>query len=166
MAALFKNFAEVCEWVAATPRKNEKVDKVAAYLHELPAQEAGLAARYLGGNAFAAWEERTLQVGGNLLWRVLAEVSGDEGQLTEAFRKYRDLGLAAEEVFARRNENGGVLSLRQLADAFDSLAESAWTSSEDRTAQNPPRAILRSGSKIHCQNHSWRNANGAEGEPR
>ena len=123
MSGLFKNFAEVCDWVAATSSKNKKGDRVAAYLHELPEDEAGLAARYIGGNAFAAWEERTLQVGGNLLWRVLAEVSGDDGQLTEAFRKYRDLGLAAEEVFSRRHENGGVLSLRQLANAFDSLAE-------------------------------------------
>ena len=123
MLTLFQNFARVCEWVAATSRKNEKVDRVAAYLVELPTKEAGLAARYFGGNAFAAREERTMQMGGNLIWRSVADVSGEEGQLTEAFRKYRDLGRAAEEVLLGRVENGGVLNLQQLADAFESLAE-------------------------------------------
>ena len=117
------SFAKTCEAVAGTTSKNEKVGNVAAYLRELPAKEAGLAARYFGGNAFAAWEERTMQVGGNLLWRALAEVSGGERQLTEAFRRYRDLGRAAEEVFLLRDESGGILSLQRLAGTFDSLAE-------------------------------------------
>jgi hypothetical protein len=56
MLGLFRNFAKVCEQVAATPRRNEKVERVAAYLYTLEAAEAGLAARYVGGNAFAAWE--------------------------------------------------------------------------------------------------------------
>ena len=122
MLGLFKNFAIVCEQVAATPRRNEKVERVAAYFSALESAEAGLAARYFGGNAFAAWEERTLQVGGNLLWRVLTEFSEEE-PLTEAFRKYRDLGSAAEEVLLRRGEGGGILDLRKLADTFESLAE-------------------------------------------
>lgn len=120
---LFKHFATACEQIAATPSKNKKVNRVAAYLQSLPADEAGLAARYFGGNAFAAWEERTLQVGGNLLWRALAELSGEENQLTEAFRKSRDLGTAAEDLLLGRNESGGVLTLHQLAGAFESLAE-------------------------------------------
>jgi DNA ligase-1 len=130
MHALFKNFADVCERVVATTRKNQKVEMVAAYFQTLAAEEAGLAARYFGGNVFAAWEYRTLQVGGNLLWRTVAELSGDEDQLAEAFQRYRDLGRAAEAVLSRRDENGGVLDLRQLAGAFESLAEARGPSAK------------------------------------
>jgi len=122
MPSPFKSFAEVCERVGATSGKNEKVDRVSIYLRELPVDEAGLAARYFGGNAFAAWQERTLQIGGSLLWRALAEISGEESQLTESFRKYRDLGRAAEEVFRGPDENEGTLTLLQLAGAFEALA--------------------------------------------
>jgi DNA ligase-1 len=117
-----ENFAAVCELVAATSRKNEKVSTVAAYLRRLSARDAGLAARYLGGRPFASWEERTLQTGSNLLWRVLAEVSGEDVRLGEAFREYRDLGRAAEEVFRGRNESTSLLSLQQLAGSFEALA--------------------------------------------
>ena len=37
MRGLFENFAIVCEQVAATPRRNEKVERVAAYLYALEA---------------------------------------------------------------------------------------------------------------------------------
>jgi DNA ligase-1 len=118
------NFAALCELVASTSRKNEKVAAVAKYLSSLPAEVAGLAARYLGGTPFAAWEERTLQVGGNLLWRALAELSGEDRPLVEAFRKYRDLGTAAEAVLREQhNHRGGILTLQQLAGSFDALAE-------------------------------------------
>ncbi len=127
-----ENFAAVCEAVAATTRKSEKVNIVAAYLRELPTAEAGLAARYLGGRPFAAWEERTLSVGGNLLWRALSQVSEGvsadsvsvaDAALTQAFRKFRDLGSAAEEIFAQGPPAGDRLILQQLAGSFDALAE-------------------------------------------
>jgi DNA ligase-1 len=118
-----ENFATVCELVASISSKNAKVGAVAAYLRELPPDEAGLAARYFGGSPFAAWEERTIQTGGTLLWRSVAEVSGDNSSLAEAFRKYRDLGRAAEEVFQGRDASGDILTLRQLAGVFAALAE-------------------------------------------
>jgi len=118
-----ERFAAACEAVAATSSKSEKVTLVAAYLRELPAAEAGLAARYLGGRPFAAWEERTLQTGGNLLWRALAEISGDDAAFSQAFRKFRDLGSAAEEAFAHREPKSGTLILQRLAGSFDALAE-------------------------------------------
>lgn len=125
-----ENFAAVCELVAATSRKNEKVGAVAGYLRGLPAEKAGLAARYLGGSAFATWEERTLQTGSNLLWRALAEVSGEDVRLAEAFRKYRDLGKAAEEIFREHKESAGSLTLQQLAGSFDALAEARGPASK------------------------------------
>jgi DNA ligase 1 len=118
-----ENFATVCELVASTSRKNEKVAAAASYLASLPPDAAGLAARYLGGAPFAAWDERTLQTGWNLLWRAVSEVAESEGPLAEAFRKHRDLGSAAEEALKERSLTGDPLTLAQLSGSFDALAE-------------------------------------------
>jgi DNA ligase-1 len=123
MLDYLENFAAVCDSVASTARKNEKVNIVASYLRGLPTEEAGLAASYLGGKPFAAWEERTLQTGGNLLWRALAAVSGEDGRVSEAFRKHRDLGTAAEEVLREKSQSKSILTLQQLAGSFNALAE-------------------------------------------
>ncbi|HEY6350884.1 MAG TPA: hypothetical protein VI636_15895 [Candidatus Angelobacter sp.] len=107
-------FAATCETVAATTKKTEKVRLVAAYFHLRPA-EAGQAAVFLSGRAFPAWEERTLQVGGSLLWRAVAEVSGKgEVALTAAYRRHGDLGAAAQDVLAEAAPQDSSLSVREL----------------------------------------------------
>ena len=86
---------------------------VADYFKSTPADEAAVSAVFLSGRAFPAWEETTLQVGGSLLWRVVAEISGkDEAALTAAYRKHGDLGAVAGEVLAERPGQGlGVLEV-------------------------------------------------------
>jgi len=70
-----QQFAATCEAVAATTKKTEKVRLVAEYFRSRPMAEAAQAAIFLSGRAFPAWDERTLQVGGTLLWRAVAEIS-------------------------------------------------------------------------------------------
>ena len=81
-----QQFAATCEAVAATTKKTEKVRLVAEYFRSRPMAEAAQAAIFLSGRAFPAWDERTLQVGGTLLWRAVAEISnkGDVA-LTDGF---------------------------------------------------------------------------------
>ncbi|HZI58362.1 MAG TPA: ATP-dependent DNA ligase, partial [Verrucomicrobiae bacterium] len=62
-------FAVTADAVAATTKKTEKVRLVAEYFRSRPVEEAAQAAVFFSGHAFPAWEERTLQVGGALLWR-------------------------------------------------------------------------------------------------
>ena len=69
-------FAQTADAVAATTKKLEKVRLVAEYFRGHPVEEAAQAAVFLSGRAFPAWEERTLQVGGTLLWRTVGEISG------------------------------------------------------------------------------------------
>jgi len=57
-------------------KKTEKIRLVAEYFRGRPVGEAAQAAVFLSGRAFPAWEERTLQVGGTLLWRTVGEISG------------------------------------------------------------------------------------------
>ncbi len=57
-----------------------------------------------------------MQVGGALLWRVVAEVSGnDEAALTAAYRRHGDLGAVAGEVLPERSGQGlGVLEVGKI----------------------------------------------------
>ena len=69
-------FAQTADAVAATTKKLEKVRLVAEYFRSRPVEEAAQAAVFFSGRAFPAWEERTLQVGGTLLWRTVGRDIG------------------------------------------------------------------------------------------
>ncbi len=116
-----QKLAKSCEAVAATTKKLLKTAIVADYLKSRTTDEAAVSAVFLSGKAFPAWEEATLQVGGSLLWRVVAELSGkDEAALTAAYRKHGDLGAVAEEVLAERSEQG--LSVLEVFETFKQIA--------------------------------------------
>jgi DNA ligase 1 len=124
-------FAQTCEAIAATTKKLEKTALVAEYMKSRAADESAVSAVFLSGKAFAAWEESTLQVGGRLLWRIVAELSGkDEAALTAAYRKLGDLGAVAAEVLPERSgQRLKILEvediLRQVAAARGPAAKSA-----------------------------------------
>jgi DNA ligase-1 len=124
-------FAQTCEAIAATTKKLQKTAIVAGYLKSRETDEAAVSAVFLCGRAFSAWEETTLQIGGSLLWRVVAKLSGkDEAALTAAYRKYGDLGAVAAEVLADRSGPGvNILEVehtfRQIAAVRGPTAKSA-----------------------------------------
>jgi DNA ligase 1 len=119
-------FAQTADAVAATTKKLEKVRLVAEYFRSRPMDEAAQAAVFLSGRAFPAWEERTLQVGGTLLWRVVGEISGKgEVALTAAYRRHGDLGAAAQDVLEHSAPAKSSLSVAELAAAFDELARTS-----------------------------------------
>ncbi len=106
-----RKFAEAAERIAATTKKLEKIAIVAEYLKSRSPEEASVAAVFLSGRPFPAWEETTLQVGGRLLWQVVEELSGKSQQeLTAAYRKHGDLGAAAAEVLSGAREGTGALA--------------------------------------------------------
>jgi DNA ligase-1 len=116
-----KKFAECAEAVAATTKKLRKRALVAEYLKSLAEDEAAVAAVFLSGRAFAAWEETTLQVGGSLLWRSVAEISRkSEGELTTAYRRNGDLGSVAGEVLEVKDGQG--LGVLEVAEIFRRIA--------------------------------------------
>jgi DNA ligase 1 len=94
-----RKLAETCETIAATTRKLQKIGIVADFLKSQPVAEAAVAAVFLSGRPFAAWEETTLQVGGRLLWQLVGELSGrSEEEMSAAYRRLGDLGAVAGEV--------------------------------------------------------------------
>jgi DNA ligase-1 len=118
-------FARTCDAIAATTKKLEKTALVAAYfrssLQSSPLSEAAIAAIFLSGRPFPAYEEATLQVGGALLWRVIGELSGkSEHELTEIYRRRGDAGSVAAEALPGRPESG--LTLTDVQRAFYEIA--------------------------------------------
>ena len=101
--------AEAAERIAGTTRKLEKTAIVAEYLKSRTPEAASVSAVFLSGRPFPVWEETTLQVGGSLLWRIVAELSGkSEAELTAAYRQYGDLGAVAEAVLPASSSIGHV----------------------------------------------------------
>jgi DNA ligase-1 len=118
-----QEFAATCESVAATTKKTEKVRLVAEYFR-CRKNEAAQAAVFLSGRVFPAWEERTLQVGGSLLWRAVAGISSKgEVALTAAYRRHGDLGAAAQDLLADIAPNKSSLSIIEVANLFEQLAQ-------------------------------------------
>jgi len=102
-----RKFAEACERIAGTTKKLEKIAIVADYVKSSPPEEASVAAVFLSGRPFPAWEETTLQVGGRLLWKVVEELSEkNDKELTAAYRKHGDLGAAAADLLEARVGTG------------------------------------------------------------
>jgi len=115
-----EQFAQLCERIAATTKKLEKTALVAEYLKARPAEEAAVAAVFLSGRPFPMWEETTLQVGGALLWKVVADLAEkSEAELTSAYRSLGDLGAVAAQVLPAGTVDLGVPEVRR---AFRKIA--------------------------------------------
>ena len=120
-----RTFAELCEKISQTSKKTIKAELLAAYFREQPLVDAAIAAVFLSGRPFPAYEEATLNVGGALLSRVINEVSGTTStQLTRAYRQYGDLGSAAHDLLLLHKPDGE-LTLRDVEAAFRAIAQAS-----------------------------------------
>jgi DNA ligase-1 len=119
---LMERLSETCERIAATTKKNEKVAILGEYFRSRGLADAMTSAVFLSGRAFPAFEERTLQVGGALLWKIVAEIANaSEVELRAAYRGHGDLGSATGELLAGRPSSAGI-TLQDVRRAFDEIA--------------------------------------------
>ncbi len=119
-----QRLAETCERLAATTKKLEKTAIVAEYLLSRELGDAAISAVFLSGRAFPAFDERTLQIGGALLWKLVGELAGGpEAGLSAAYRKRGDLGSAAADVLAATAPASNSVTLQQVRATFDEIAE-------------------------------------------
>lgn len=125
--------AQTCEAVAATTKKTEKIAIVAAYLRSRSTPEAALSALFLSGRAFAAYEERTLQVGGSILWRAVGEISGaGEARMTAAYKRHGDLGNATFDILRERAPKESTLTLQEVDFVFQQVAGASGAAAKSR----------------------------------
>ncbi len=116
--------AQTCEAVTSARRKSEKVALVAGYLRSRTLEEAAVSAIFLSGRPFPAHEESTLQVGGSLLWRQVAKLSGrSDAELTAAYRRHGDLGSAAQDALEGRAPATPTLNVVEVERRFRQIAQ-------------------------------------------
>ena len=116
--------AEACERIAATNRKTEKTAILAEYLRSRDLRDAAISAVFLSGRSFPACDERTLQVGGALLWKLVLELAGGrEAALSAAYRKRGDLGSASADVLAATAPLSSAVTVAQVRETLDRIAE-------------------------------------------
>ncbi|HEU5234352.1 MAG TPA: ATP-dependent DNA ligase [Terriglobales bacterium] len=115
-------FAQLCEAVAATPKKLEKRRLVAEYFCAQPEQTASQAAIFLSGDVYPAFSERTLNVGGSIVWRAVQQITGaSEQEMSAAYRRTGDLGAAAHLIWPAKF-TGSLLTLPDLTKLLDDIA--------------------------------------------
>src|ERR1700734_3705837 len=128
-------FAELCQRLASTASKLQKRALMAEYLRALPVREAGLAALYLAGVPFPETDGRELNVGGALLSRVLAQLSGaNQPTMHAAYLRHGDLGGAAEDLLQARGLAAALL-LTEVADAFAAIASAGKPAAKQQITQ-------------------------------
>jgi DNA ligase-1 len=136
MPAQLSQFAELCQRLAETGSKLEKRALMAEYLRALPVAEAGLAALYLAGVPFPETDGRALNVGGALLSRVLAQLTGaSQPEMHAAYLRHGDLGGAAEDLLQGQKVAASVL-LPDVAAAFDAIANAGKPAAKQHITQN------------------------------
>jgi DNA ligase-1 len=117
-----QRFAECAEAIAGTSKKLQKRAILADYFRSRPLDEAAVSATFLSGKPFPAWEETTMQVGGSLLWRLVAELSGnDKAAMEAAYRKHGDLGAVAGDVLEAGS--GHSLEILEVEQTFRQIAK-------------------------------------------
>lgn len=130
-----QGFATACEAVASTTKKLEKVAFVADYLRSRTEADAALSAIFLSGRTFAAREERTLQLGGATLWKIIADSSAaSEPQLTAAYKRHGDLGNATFEILRDVAPRNSTLTLAELAFVFQEIAAASGAGPKSKLA--------------------------------
>ena len=119
-SAPFARFAELCERLAATPSRLERVSLVADFLHALTPEETEVATRWLVGRAFPEAQGRRLSLGGRAIWEALAHagasvaVAGWEGA--------EDFGEVVRQLMAAAAERQPTLSFNDLISTFAAIA--------------------------------------------
>src|SRR2546427_427688 len=96
-SALLFGLAKVLDEVSETQSKNAKVERLSAYLRNLSAEDAALAARLATGRSSPRGSRDETQVGYSTIWELLTEISGTPPRaISELYLKHGDLGEVAK----------------------------------------------------------------------
>src|SRR5260370_32522858 len=131
------HFAQLCESVAATSKKNEKVSLVADYLRTTQVDESAIAALYLCGRVFPRREERVLSIGFAILLRAIANIANkNPAQLPPILRQHGDLAAGAEEILHHLSVSSS-LTLPQIAEVYASLPQHRGSAAKQALLEHP-----------------------------
>jgi len=142
-SALLSGLAKVLDEVSETQSKNVKVEKLSAYLRNLSAEDAALAARLATGRSSPRGSRDETQVGYSTIWELLTEISGNPPRaISELYLEHGDLGEVAQEALKTKQETtlfGESITLAELQETFDTMARS-----KGKGSSSSRRALLKS----------------------
>jgi DNA ligase-1 len=122
--SLFLQFAELCDALAATTKKLEKRAFIADYLKALSVEDAGHAALWLSGTPFAETDSQVLNIGGSLLSKAIAELSGaGQEAMSAAYRRHGDFGAASADLLYGHAPAAATITLAEVEIALAAVAE-------------------------------------------
>jgi DNA ligase-1 len=117
-----RRWSELAERVAATARTSEKTGLLADYFRTLAPEDLRVASVFLTGRAFPETDQRATGLGWATMAVAIEAVAGaDRDDLSGAYDRFSDLGLAIEDVLMRAGHAPvAALSptLREVAEAF------------------------------------------------
>lgn len=146
----FHVLAELAERLAGEGSKLKKRAWIATALDDVArhsVEDAGRFALYLAGQPFAEADARKLNAGGAILSRVLKDVSGaSDSALTAAYRRHGDMGAAAADVWPATLADG-VLTLDDVATAFEVMACASTTKARGAAIEG----LLRRASALEAK---------------
>lgn len=91
-------FAVVCDAIAATSSRNEKVERLAEYLRSVDDADLEAVSYFFTGSPFARSEQKTLALGGSTVVAAAKHVwDVSDADLASAYREHGDLGSALSE---------------------------------------------------------------------
>ena len=142
-SALLSGLAKVLDEVSETQSKNAKVERLSAYLRNLSAEDAALAARLATGRSSPRGSRDETQVGYSTIWELLTEISGNPPRaISELYLEHGDLGEVAQEALKTKQETtlfGESITLAELQETFDTMARS-----KGKGSSSSRRALLKS----------------------
>jgi DNA ligase-1 len=122
----FLGWVKAADRIRATSKRLQKLAVLEAYLPTLDDMALPVAAHFFSGLVFPRHDQRTIRVGGSILWNALAELTGaSDDALSAAYTRHGDAGDMVGEVLAGRSS--GHQSLAWMADRFALLAAERGT---------------------------------------
>lgn len=130
---------------------SDDTDKI-AYLAEAfnnAGPDLNIAALFFKGQLFPSWDERKVEIGNALMYKVIAEASGkDESDIESIAAKIGDSGEVCEKVSLSQEVGqqtlfSNSLTLSDISETFEEIAEMSGSGSQARKIQAMSQVILQ-----------------------
>jgi len=119
MGMQFLEFARICEHLEGISGRLEMIEEVSTVLPGLDETDLPIFVRFIMGRIFPDWSTRKLGVGPNLLYDAVAYVAGVKREtVVEAVNRTGDVGLAVEELLAKKEQTSFFIQELELLDAY------------------------------------------------
>jgi DNA ligase 1 len=132
----YKELANVFEELSSTSSRLKKTQILAKFLQQIPQTAIEETVLLLEGRVFPEWDSRTVGIAAKLVLKVIAQASGyDESAVTKSFQKYGDLGMVAQELFAKKKQQtlfSKPLTVHHVFVTLQHVASMQGTGSQER----------------------------------